>query len=181
VPSRSCVTCGVVTRGRVRLPAQGLKAMTRSSQPWPAHTRGELESRSHYAAALVGNRCAAMAERWASGPHPEQAGPVGTSDPRSAYLTRLREEGLPVREERREVYLDRGLLVGRDDAVAGVKQLAFPAPSYTSRIRPVFSAKSGSVGKIQERYCHGRIASSLSQRTIVDCEASQMPRSRTRR
>src|SRR5918996_4289569 len=48
-------------------------------------------------------------------------------------------------------------------------------------MRPAFSAKAGSVGKIQERWSQGRIASSRSQRTIVECEASQTPRSTTRR
>ncbi len=90
VPSQPCVTYAW-SRARVRLPAQGLKAMTRSAQRWPAHARGELKSRSHYAAALVGNRCAAAPERSASGRHPEQSRPVGVSDPRSAYLTRSRD------------------------------------------------------------------------------------------
>src|SRR5213592_1367676 len=41
--------------------------------------------------------------------------------------------------------------------------------------------KAGSVGKIQERCCHGFSASSASQRAIVEADASQTPRSITSR
>ncbi len=37
------------------------------------------------------------------------------------------------------------------------------------------------MGKIQERCCHGLIASSESQRPIVEADASEMPRSTTNR
>src|SRR5205823_1003054 len=46
---------------------------------------------------------------------------------------------------------------------------------------PAFSRKAGSVGKIQERCCHGLSASSASQRAIVEADASQTPRSITSR
>src|SRR5712692_285659 len=46
---------------------------------------------------------------------------------------------------------------------------------------PAFSKKAGSVGKIQERCCHGLSASSASQRAIVEAEASLTPRSTTSR
>ena len=39
--------------------------------------------------------------------------------------------------------------------------------SYKSGIRPAFSAKWGSRGKTQQRCCHGRMASSWSQRQTV--------------
>src|SRR3989304_1369336 len=39
--------------------------------------------------------------------------------------------------------------------------------SYRSRMREALAAKSGSRGKIQQRCCHGRIASSESQRQTV--------------
>ena len=39
--------------------------------------------------------------------------------------------------------------------------------SYRSRMRPALSWKCGSRGKIQQRCCHGRIASSCSQRHTV--------------
>src|SRR5438046_2309683 len=39
--------------------------------------------------------------------------------------------------------------------------------SYRSRMRPALSANCGSRGKIQQRCCHGRIASALSQRQTV--------------
>jgi len=63
----------------------------------------------------------------------------------------------------------------------GCRSLPSQRPAYRSTIRPAFSANSGSVGKIHERYSHGRIASSPSQRRTVDRDASQMPRSMTRR
>ena len=44
-------------------------------------------------------------------------------------------------------------------------------------MRPAFAVKSGSRGKIQERCCHGLIASSESQRQTVTPEiCSQIPR-----
>jgi len=44
-------------------------------------------------------------------------------------------------------------------------------------MRPALMVKSGSRGKIQERCCHGLIASSDSQRQTVSPEiCSQMPR-----
>src|SRR5207249_11562717 len=43
------------------------------------------------------------------------------------------------------------------------------------------SRKSGSRGKIQERCCHGLIASSASQRPIVEADASLTARSTTKR
>ena len=48
--------------------------------------------------------------------------------------------------------------------------------AYRSRMRPAFSAKAGSRGKIQVRCCHGRIASSCSHRhTVLSLTVATMP------
>src|SRR6266540_3334700 len=60
---------------------------------------------------------------------------------------------------------------------------SFPShrPSYRSRTRSALARNSGSVGNTHERYCQGLIASSASQRAIVEADASQIPRSTTSR
>ena len=77
--------------------------------------------------------------------------------------------------------LDRGLLIGRDHHIARVQQLALPAALVEIEHPARLDRNSGSVGKIHERYCHGLIASSRSHRTIVDADASLIPRSITSR
>ena len=49
-------------------------------------------------------------------------------------------------------------------------------------MRPALAVNAGSRGKIQERYCHGLIASSDSQRqTVIPEICSQIPRATTSR
>jgi len=77
--------------------------------------------------------------------------------------------------------LELGLLVGAEDVLVGAQPAAFDDLAYRSRARAAFSAKFGSRGKIHDRTCHGLIASSCSQRQIVDADASVTPRSMTSR
>jgi hypothetical protein len=62
-----------------------------------------------------------------------------------------------------------------------VQQFALPPALVEIEHRPRLLEKRGSRGKIHERCCHGRIASSDSQRAIVDADASQIARSITSR
>src|SRR4051794_34060100 len=64
---------------------------------------------------------------------------------------------------------------------SGRSRLPSKIPAYRSNARPALKAKLGSRGKIHERVCHGLIASSCSQRQIVDADASVTPRSITSR
>jgi hypothetical protein len=59
----------------------------------------------------------------------------------------------------------------------------FPSqrPAYSSSTGVAFWRKSGSRGKIHERYRHGLIASLASHRPIVEADASLTPRSTTNR
>ena len=70
---------------------------------------------------------------------------------------------------------------GGDDAVTPLKQLAVPASLIEIEDPPGLLSEVRVSREIHERQRHGRTASSLSQRTIVDCDASQMPRSIMRR
>jgi hypothetical protein len=68
-------------------------------------------------------------------------------------------------------------LVGADDVVAGVHALAPPVAGVEVGDCPARSANRGSRGKIHERCCHGRIASSDSQRqTVTPLICSTIPR-----
>ena len=51
--------------------------------------------------------------------------------------------------------LDRGLLVGADNVVAGVEKPPSPPALVEVSAGPAFSRKAGSVGKTQERCCQG--------------------------
>ena len=62
--------------------------------------------------------------------------------------------------------LDAGLLVRGDDKFVLAQCLPCQRP-YRSRIRPALASNCGSRGKIQQRCCQGRIASSCSQRQTV--------------
>jgi hypothetical protein len=66
--------------------------------------------------------------------------------------------------------LDRRLLLGADDVVAGVQALALPAAGVEIEDRPALAAKFGSRGKIHERCCQGLMASSVSHRQPVTPE-----------
>ena len=63
--------------------------------------------------------------------------------------------------------LDAGLLVGRDDELVVAQHLSLPTPFVQVRTRPALAWKCGSRGKIQQRCCQGRIASSCNQRHTV--------------
>jgi len=63
--------------------------------------------------------------------------------------------------------LDAGLLVGRDDELVLAQRRASQRRPYRSRMRSALRWNCGSRGKIQQRCCHGRIASSCSQRQMV--------------
>jgi hypothetical protein len=75
----------------------------------------------------------------------------------------------------RRAGLDRGLGVGADHAVAGLKQLAFPAALIEVEEWAGLLQEVGARGKIHERCWQGLIASSTSQRPIVDADARLMP------
>jgi len=102
---------------------------------------------------------------------------VGVLDPLTARHPRLRRP----RGSDPSARLERGFSSAETTRSPGCKSSPFQRPWYRSRIRPALVANSGSVGKIHERYCHGRIASSCSHRTIVETDASVIPRSITRR
>jgi len=77
--------------------------------------------------------------------------------------------------------LQLGLLVGADDVLVGAQPAAFEDPGVEIQRPPGLLGNSASRGTIQERTCQGLIASSCSQRQIVDADASVTPRSMTRR
>jgi hypothetical protein len=69
--------------------------------------------------------------------------------------------------------LQLGLLIGRDDVIAGMQPLALPAPLIEIQDATSLAANSGSRGNTHERHDHGRIASSDSHRHTVVPETSQ--------
>ena len=63
--------------------------------------------------------------------------------------------------------LDRGLLIRRDDVLALAQPGTLEASTFRSGTRAALTANAGSRGKTQQRCCHGRRASSQSQRPTV--------------
>src|SRR5205823_1663267 len=77
--------------------------------------------------------------------------------------------------------LHAGLLVGRQDELIWAEFTTLPETLwYKSRMRPALASKSGSRGKIQQRCCQGRMASSLSHRQrVVSLREAASPQERT--
>jgi hypothetical protein len=75
-----------------------------------------------------------------------------------------------------EARLDAGFLVSTDDELVGLKRLPVPLSGVEVENTPSLGAKSGSRGNIQQRCCHGRMASSWSHRqTVLLLTVATMP------